>query len=134
MTTTLALLTVLLGLLDDRGIGFRPAIPSTGNLVVSVQAEIPYSLSYENGFMVVDLGMAPAGTFAIEARRKVQGREVVIGRSATICRCAPGPLEVAVWPVGGRVLKVGDYPVIVFGDGAEDEEGADGEGGEGGED
>jgi hypothetical protein len=104
-------LALLLALLANQ---FRPAVPSTGRLALSVQAEISYSWSFEAGIMVILLDGAPAGTFAIEARRKVAGRDIVVGRSADICRCAPGPIEVAVWPVGGRVLRAGDYPVLLM--------------------
>ncbi len=106
---------ILLALLTLLAADFRPAVPSTGKLVVSVQAEILYSWSYENSFMLVALDGVPAGTFAIEARRRVAGRDVVVGRSADICRCGPGPIEVAVWPISGRVLRAGDYPVVLLG-------------------
>jgi hypothetical protein len=105
---------ILAAILSLLSADFRPAVPSTGRLTVSVQAEISYSWRFEAGVMLVELDGAPAGTFAIEAHRGAAGRNVVVGRSGDICRCAPGPIEVAVWPVDGKVLRAGDYPVILF--------------------
>jgi hypothetical protein len=106
------LLTVLLFLAND----FRPAIPSTGRLQVSVQLDTTYSWRFENGEMVVAVKSAPA-MFAIEARRKVAGKEVVVGRSGDICRCdgnwQGGSIEVSIWPIEGRKLKASDYPTIL---------------------
>lgn len=106
------LLTVLLLLADD----FRPAIPSTGRLQVSVQLDTTYTWQFDGGAMLVAIESAPA-MFVIEARRKVAGKEVVVGRSGDICRCGGnwqgGSIEVSVWPIEGRKFRAGDYPAIL---------------------
>jgi hypothetical protein len=108
-------MTVLAMLLALLAADFRSAVPSTGKLTVSVQAEVAYSWRFENGEMLVAVDGLPAGEFRVEARRRVRGSEIVVGHSGEICRCGAGPIEVSVWPVSGKVLRAGDYPVILFG-------------------